>query len=694
MSKRQKVVLSDEPITQRIHVGGLAPSVTPRELVARFSSFGEIKGGVNGVDGLGVAPSGLPRSYAFFNMETSQAKLQRCMSMLNGSMWKSHKLRIAPAKPAWKQRREEERKLSREADEPSTAPSNTTAAASKKRKRKLSSDPNVGYTAKRFEIVTPENIENHKGWILDSKPHSSVPLFPLVVRPSHPIYLPPKAASTSWTRGKSSEEKEKKRREKELAAGGEGDAGRTREKKPLIRIKRMRIDPRKYGRKKVVYPSTSLDEEATMTGVGHWECLEPASDEEGGGEEVTWVFKTNQTGQVKLQETVKLSGRHIQHTDQFKALLDKLQLPECSKPDTAEPKSTPAASTVLSDELAKIDLPPRSPPMTSARARSLSPPPYVPSAPRQLLYNEEDAFQLRISSLDEKTRELEASKERERLVRLAMGIVEEDEEPTVVVPEKKVESKVVESKEDKRILPQVEGFADDESDDDYFFGQHAAMRLRGGGGVSSDSDSSSDSEDEDEGESQPSAPTTTKQKPNLVQESLKDMFKPQEEQPSGPAFSLFSGLDLDLDLDGADGRTPSPEPVSIPIPSALPAPPPKILPIYRQNRHHVDQPQRAQGPGYSFFGTLEAERVPAGEHLERENAKRLKDCGVDQWWKNQSQDEIDEAHAKLRENLRGFSRKRHRESVKRTKKKGTGNSKRGPTTLGGFTLDSLATADE
>jgi hypothetical protein len=58
MSKRQKVVLSDEPIIQRIHVGGLAPSVTPRELVARFSSFGEIKGGVQGVEGLGVGPSG------------------------------------------------------------------------------------------------------------------------------------------------------------------------------------------------------------------------------------------------------------------------------------------------------------------------------------------------------------------------------------------------------------------------------------------------------------------------------------------------------------------------------------------------------------------------------------------------------------------------------------------------------------
>ena len=58
MSKRQKTTFSDEPIVQRMHVGGLAPSVTPRELVARFSSFGEIKGGAEGVQGLGVGPSG------------------------------------------------------------------------------------------------------------------------------------------------------------------------------------------------------------------------------------------------------------------------------------------------------------------------------------------------------------------------------------------------------------------------------------------------------------------------------------------------------------------------------------------------------------------------------------------------------------------------------------------------------------
>ncbi|GAA5906762.1 uncharacterized protein JCM6883_005680 [Sporobolomyces salmoneus] len=711
MSKRQKTVLSDEPVLQRIHVGGLAPSVTPRELVARFSSFGEIRGGSNGIEGLGITQSGLPRNYAFFDLLTSQAKLQRCMSMLNGSMWKSHKLRIGPAKPNWEQRRAEERRLAREAEEASSVsiPTANADGTTKKRKRKLSSDPNVGYTAKRFEIVTPDNIENHKGWILDSKPHSSVPLFPLVVRPSHPIYLPPKAATTSWSRGKSSDEKKKKQREKELR---EQEGGQSiREKKPLIRIKRIRIDPRKYGRKKTVYSGTEATGGDTMTGVGHWECLtESENEDEEEGEpgerrdHVSWVFKTSRTGEIKQQETVKLNHRDSAHTDQFKALLEKLQIPECSKPplQSQSPSKPSALSSTFPVHVSSTSRTtpasaPTSPPMTSARARSLSPPPYIPSAPRQLLYSEEDAFQLRVSSLDEQTREMEAQQERERLVRLAMGFLDEVPERGVVEPTK------ADEKELKRVLPRVEGFANDQDDseDEDLFRQQAAMRLRGGGGVSNDSDSDSDtSSDEEEGKETAGGDTTmredaAKAKTTLAKESLKDMFKPQEEQAA--SFSLFSGLELDIDNERE--RSPSVEAVSIPIPSALPPPPPRILPVYlQQQRHRQDLPVE-KGPGYALFGLLDGEENTIGDARRRENEKRLKESGVEEWWKSQSQEEIDEAHAKLRESLRGFSRKRHRESVKRTKKKGSGGrdgGRRGgaSASLGAFTLDSLVTAHE
>ncbi|GAA5926151.1 NOL8 family RNA-binding protein [Sporobolomyces koalae] len=677
--QRQRPVLSDEPVLQRLHVGGLAPSVTPRELVARFSSFGEIKGDV---DGLGTGPSGLPRNYAFFNLLTSEAKLQRCMSMLNGSMWKSHKLRIGPAKPNWDKRREEERRIAKDLDDPESELSATLRQEKQKKKRKLSSDPSVGYTAKRFEIVTPENIENHKGWILDSKPHSAVPLFPLVVRPSHPIYLPPKAATTSWTRGKSrAEGDDASKKRKEFDTG--------REKKPLIRIKRMRIDPRRFGRKKVVY--SEKEECDTIAGVGYWECLE---DEHGDAAEVTWVFRAR-NGQVKHQETVKLNHRDVAHTDQFTALLERLQVPECAKPRPAADLGVAnEEQSTLSAELAKIPLAAETKvdvetlPLTSMRARSLSPPPYVPSAPRQLLYNEEDAFQLRVSSLDDSTREEEARKERERLVQLALGVIPEEAAQVEGAPGSKTEVKK---------LPMVEGFANDDEDDDDDIFQQPAMRLRGGGGAAdSSSDSDSDSSDEEIEEAQP----TEKAKTTLSKGTLKEMFKPQEEEAGNTfvrtaSFSLFSGLDLELDQEDEDVEAEE----AIPIPSALPAPPPKILPIYRQ-RAGFQQPEQArEGPGYSFFGLLQPEQDQLPENKKRENEKRLNESGVQDWWKSQTADEIDEAHAKLRENLRGFSRKRHREAVKRTKKSAKtqgGGARRtgGATGLGPFTLDSLANTQE
>lgn len=53
-----KPVLSTEPTTKRVHVGNLAPSVTAKDLVQRFSSFGTVQGGEAGVHGLGKTETG------------------------------------------------------------------------------------------------------------------------------------------------------------------------------------------------------------------------------------------------------------------------------------------------------------------------------------------------------------------------------------------------------------------------------------------------------------------------------------------------------------------------------------------------------------------------------------------------------------------------------------------------------------
>jgi len=101
------------------------------------------------------------------------------------------------------------------------------------------------------------------------------------------------------------------------------------------------------------------------------------------------------------------------------------------------------------------------------------------------------------------------------------------------------------------------------------------------------------------------------------------------------SFSLFSGLDLDIDEERE--RSPSPEAVAIPIPSALPPPPPRILPIYRQQNRQQHDEQASKGPGYSFFGLLDDEHTPLRDDQKRENEKRLKESGVEDWWKNQTQ---------------------------------------------------------
>lgn len=51
--------LSTAPVTKRVHVGGLAPSVSPKDLVQRFSSFGTVVGGETGVEGLGKTETGV-----------------------------------------------------------------------------------------------------------------------------------------------------------------------------------------------------------------------------------------------------------------------------------------------------------------------------------------------------------------------------------------------------------------------------------------------------------------------------------------------------------------------------------------------------------------------------------------------------------------------------------------------------------
>lgn len=451
--------------------------------------------------------------------------------------------------------------------------------------------------------------------MLDPKPAPS-PLFPLIVRPSHPIELPAKPAATAWTRGTAKAKPSKAAREALRA-------GVPLERPPLKRIKRMRIDPRRWGRKKVVFGQVG-DEGGSMLGVGTWEC-EEVEEQKADEPEVTWVFKARD-GSVRRRETVRLTQRSVPHTDRFTALLEGLNRPSSASTTRFVPVPAPTAEQPI-----LVDSTSGPAPAARSRSRSASPPRYVPAAPRTLLYNEEDAFQLMASALGDDERAIAHAMERAEYRKLAQSIVVDAEEEVV----ERSEAPVLGQK-----LPKVEGFADDDEDVNDLF---PAMRLRGGGGASSsdssddsDSDSSSDDdsssdeeEDKDAKVEEVAAPAAAAPKTTLAKDSLKAMFKPQEEtgalgfpfrsrpfpcpsylltesaQRAG-GFSLLSGLEQDLDLEPLQ-RTPSPPP-----PAPAPAPVPRFAPppSYRQApRQHQQQPT---GPAQPFFA------FPSGAFEERQ----------------------------------------------------------------------------
>lgn len=408
---------------------------------------------------------------------------------------------------------------------------------------------------------------------------------------------------------------------------------------------------------------------------GGWECVEDEeeegeSDKVRKGDAARWVFKAPD-GTIKRTETVRL-GRTSAYTDSFKASLDALAL--------AGPIPTPNAPlpSFAIDIPGELDVNP----VAGARAKSLSPPPYVPLAPRTLLYNEEDAFALRTTTLDED--EAAASRESERLAQLevlkalmggAEKIISEDAEE--VIPQAK-----------GKVMPAVEGFGDEDDEEEFQevlrlrgaggegeweesdSSDTEVLRLRGGGGDSSEDDSE-DEEDAAEMEDDVGAPKSSKTSVSMG--TLKDMFKPQEasctfsilsfsrcqharsySRPPFPAFSMLSGLDLDLD---PIERTPSPPPASVQFPTTYRAPaaapagrggfvPPPAL--ERHNRAWI-----GTGPLTPFFafpsgrfegpdGSIAAEQLESlGLPEERttaaavENAKRLGD-GAASFWRSES----------------------------------------------------------
>lgn len=403
-----------------------------------------------------------------------------------------------------------------------------------------------------------------------------------------------------------------------------------------------------------------------MHAIGTWECEEPEEGAPRDQDQVTWVFKTRD-GQVRRRETVRLTQRTA-HTDRFTTLLERLhQSSTAPRPTLTAPAqlvqdddsaAVVAGETATMDDDATPTVDSSAPPAattTTTRARSLSPPPYVPVAPRTLIYNEEDEFQLVATALNDDERALAHARERAEYRKLALSALAEIQDLDQVEVSSTTEAAAAGAATTKP-LPKVEGFAqaDDDDDDEIF----EALRLRGGAGgeasdstseessSDSDSDSSSDSSDSDEASQRAdtagasSSSSNAQQNPAALKETLTALFKPGSAAAAPTAggggdggFSLFADMDLDLDGDEAE---PADEGVAIPL-----APPIDTVPIsrplpssvgpgpMRNNNSRFGGPQVSSGlglggPSKPFFlfpsGPFEDENRP-GEVDEVEVAK-------------------------------------------------------------------------
>lgn len=603
-----------------------------------------------------------------------------------------------------------------------------------KKRRKRSKDPNVGVAATHFELVDKDNIQRHRvscekgsrsnrglilrpriqtlpqGWLLDPKPVPT-PLFPIIIRPSHPVGAPPAAPTTAWTRAPTKAKPSKAAR----AAARLGSAGAL-ERPSITRAKRMRIDPRRWGRQKIVFDLMMAAPEGkghrttaaaagagapNMHAIGTWECEEP---EEGtpaavdNKEQVTWVFKTRD-GQVRRRETVRLTQRTA-HTDRFTTLLERLHQSSTApaqliKGDDSAAVAGDQDDSATMDDYATPTIADNSvPPAPDAtRARSLSPPPYVPVAPRTLIYNEEDEFQLVATALNDDERALAHARERAEYRKLALSALAEiqDLDRVEVASTSEAAAAVEEvTTTNSKPLPRVEGFAqaDDDDDDDEIF---EALRLRGGAGgeasdsssdedeessssISSDSDSSSESESDEASQRADTAAVAASntQDPAALKETLTALFKPGSAAGAAAAptaihggggeFSLFADMDLDLDGEAELADEGVAIPLAPPIdtvPVTRPLPSLGMGPTRNISRYgpQVSSGLGLGGPSKPFFlfpsGPFEDANRPGEvdevevaklglpavsiERAKDESRRRVQDAPASNFWRHESQ---------------------------------------------------------
>ncbi|KAI0343327.1 hypothetical protein BDW22DRAFT_1329179 [Trametopsis cervina] len=215
--------MTDELVVKRLHVSGLTPAITTTDLSQKLGTFGT----VTALDGFGKEDAlGQPRKFGYVTIETTKAKLARCMNLLSGVTWKGTKLRIGEAKLDFQERCDLNHRLAKEREPP--------ADGEPPRKKRRLPRGVQGVHAADMSLVTPENAEDRAGWKVT--PLGRV-IKPIRMRPGHP--LPEPLVTTKVEKVKKGDKKDKK--------DGKASVKKKRAKDPPVRARRRTIDPLKWG---------------------------------------------------------------------------------------------------------------------------------------------------------------------------------------------------------------------------------------------------------------------------------------------------------------------------------------------------------------------------------------------------------------------------------------------------------------
>ncbi|KAI6003136.1 hypothetical protein EDD15DRAFT_2227232 [Pisolithus albus] len=196
-------------VTKRLHVSGLTPSITPTDILNRFSTFGSVKS----LDGFGKLDAlGDPRRFAYVTLQGKEKDVAKCMNVLSGSTWKGTRLRIGEAKPDYRQRIAYLNSL----------PPPPPRTSRSKRHQLVFASPALDTPVSR------DDAAKTTGWV--AMPSGRI-IRRMRMRPERPVEPMHAVGSGQRTRGKTSEKEGKKRKKRQV---------------PPSRARRRTIDPTKW----------------------------------------------------------------------------------------------------------------------------------------------------------------------------------------------------------------------------------------------------------------------------------------------------------------------------------------------------------------------------------------------------------------------------------------------------------------